>query len=619
MVVVDDDPTVGRAVARILRAIHYKVLDVVETAGAAHAAIVGGRPDLVIMDVNLGSGMSGIDLAMEVLRVRDVPILFLSGEDDFAVSRLTGHEAVFAFLPKPIRTATLQATVQLVQSQHDAHARLQELQQLLAESQRIAAIGSFHFTLPATILWSDETYRLHGVTRDTFHPDAVSVVALVHPDDRATVASVHDPARHERRGSFEYRVGNRRLRARAEWSWHPDGSIDTIIGTVQDVTEQERALEANRAKTEFLAHMSHELRTPLNAVLGLSEAMLENIFGAVNPRQREALDTIHGSGKHLLDLINDVLEIARVESGKLAMEPEQVLLRPLIDEATTLVASQLGAKRQRLVIDLGPMLPPVDIDRRRIKQVLLNLLGNAAKFSPPETTLTVAASSDAAASTVRIAIADQGPGISPRDRERIFQPFVTLDPSTSRAHGGAGLGLALAKRYVELHGGTIALERNADGGSTFIVTLPISADYVGPVTQPYERLPGLPVFRFAGMVVVLAEDNEPTSLAIRAYLEGLGCRVRVAQDGLAALEAAAAADVAVVVIDVQLPLLDGLQVISRLRDRDRYVTPIIALTAHAMPGDEARCLAAGATLYMAKPVPLRTLADTIARLTLELR
>ena len=147
-------------------------------------------------------------------------------------------------------------------------------------------------------------------------------------------------------------------------------------------TRERTAIEASRAKTDFLAHMSHELRTPLNAVLGLSEALLEGIFGDLNPEQDDALTTIHASGRHLLELINDVLDIARVEAGKLPIEREQVLLRPLIEDSAALIGSQLTLRNQRLAIELQPALPPVDIDRRRIKQVLLNLLGNASKFSP---------------------------------------------------------------------------------------------------------------------------------------------------------------------------------------------------------------------------------------------
>jgi signal transduction histidine kinase len=271
-----------------------------------------------------------------------------------------------------------------------------------------------------------------------------------------------------------------------------DQERERAISASRESEARERmAVEASRAKTEFLAHMSHELRTPLNAVLGLSEAMLERIFGELDPAQVDALTTIHASGSHLLALINDVLDVARVESGKLPIETEQVWLRPLIDETTALVASQLASKRQRLVLDLAAALPPVDIDRRRIKQVLLNLLGNASKFSPPGATVTVRADGRDDARRVEIAVSDDGPGIAAAERARIFEPFVTLDPSMSRAHGGAGLGLTLARHIVDLHGGQIRVDSEPGRGATFTIVLPVSASYVGeasPLAETIGRL-----------------------------------------------------------------------------------------------------------------------------------
>jgi CheY-like chemotaxis protein/anti-sigma regulatory factor (Ser/Thr protein kinase) len=292
-----------------------------------------------------------------------------------------------------------------------------------------------------------------------------------------------------------------------------------------------------------------------------------------------------------------------------------VLLRPLIDESTALVGNQLAGKKQRLVIELAPALPPVDIDRRRIKQVLINLLGNASKFSPPGATVTLRAAGGGDARHVEIAVSDDGPGIAAADRERIFEPFVTLDPSMSRAHGGAGLGLTLAKRIVDLHGGQIRVDSELGRGTTFTISLPVSSSYVGEVPDvPLAPLHRLRSGAADGRTVLLAEDDDATVLSVRSYLESHGYRVRVVRDGAAALDAAAVSDVAIVLMDVQLPGLDGLEVTRRLRARDGARTPIIALTAHAMPGDEQRCLEAGASAYMAKPVRLRQLDATIGRL-----
>jgi PAS domain S-box-containing protein len=399
-----------------------------------------------------------------------------------------------------------------------------------------------------------------------------------------------------------------------------EGNAIRFCGTHTDLTTEKEAvrtaIEANQAKTTFLANMSHELRTPLNAVLGLSEALLERTFGELNGAQARSLQTIHGSGRHLLSLINDVLDLARVEAGKLPVELARGDLKPLIDECLALVQAQASANRQRLTVEVGADLPQVRIDTRRIKQVVLNLLTNAVKFSPPGATISLGAVSRVPDGRVDVWISDTGPGIAPADQLRIFEPFVTLDRSLSRDQGGAGLGLALVKHLIELHGGTVRVESERGAGATFTVSLPISSlgdresSVSGPLRPPAARPVGAAAPR-----VLLVEDNEANILTVQGYLEALGYPTRVVRDGASAIAAALADDVDVVLMDVQLPVLDGLEAIRRIRATPGGERkPIVALTAYAMPGDEERCLAAGATTYLPKPVRLRQLTETIERL-----
>ena len=221
-------------------------------------------------------------------------------------------------MPKPVRGTVLRTTVRLLEMQQDARKKVAELQSLLSESQRLARIGSFRFAGDGgQCRWTSMMYELHGVSPETFEPSCEGFLALLSPTDRAMFTALF--ADVTERATFEYRLvvagSLRRLRGTAE------RNQQTIVGTVQDVTESERAVEANRAKSEFLANMSHELRTPLNAVLGLSEAMLEGTFGAISPTQRNVLGTVHASGSHLLQLINDVLDLSRVELGNLTIAP----------------------------------------------------------------------------------------------------------------------------------------------------------------------------------------------------------------------------------------------------------------------------------------------------------
>lgn len=393
-----------------------------------------------------------------------------------------------------------------------------------------------------------------------------------------------------------------------------------FLGFVRDLTaERERvarereAIEASQAKTAFLAGMSHELRTPLNAILGLSEALIERTFGELTDEQIAMLTTIHGSGRHLLALINDVLDIARVESGNLALDLERVRVRDPIDESLALIHNEAMRKgvtlRNRLTINL----PSIELDKRRIKQVFINLLGNAVKFSPPGGEITVTADHDRGRERVIIAVADQGPGIPVDDRERVFEPFVTLDRSLTREHNGAGLGLTLVRRIVERHGGSVRVEGEVGGGSRFVVELPTGGDAsAAPAPRPERWGNARPQGR---PIVVLVEDHEANVLAVQAYLESHGFVVRVARDGLAGVVAATAPDVAVVLMDLRLPGLDGLEAIRRIRSHYGGGGPaILAVTAHAMPDDEARCIAAGVDGYLAKPVRLRELRERIVAL-----
>lgn len=616
--IVDDDRTVANHLARALTGAGY-LAHVANDANDALALIRATHLDVGILDVNLGEAGNSADVATELVR-HGIPVLFLTGLETPALPELPKN-AIVAMLTKPANVSVLETTIELLCAQARTQRELESTLRMLAESQRIAGMGSFQIDYgTGELQWSDETYRLFGVAPATFIPTRESFLSLVLPEERdALVMGMSTP--HVPPGIYEVEYSIRRpdgevRRIRGVTEHKGPGSTPArLTGTVQDITEkaalehrERRAHDANRAKTEFLAHMSHELRTPLNAVLGLSEALIERVFGALNEGQVQTLETIHNSGRHLLELINDVLDIARVESGKLAVELEQTGLRPLIDESTSLMANILSSRNQRLVIELAPSLPPVEIDKRRMRQVLINLLGNASKFSPAGSAISLRVSTDSDQRAIAIAIEDHGPGIPPEDLLRIFEPFVSVSPILTRMHDGAGLGLALAKRIVELHHGRLLVSSEVGVGSTFTVFLPIASTYVEPPPRPVRvHVPTRPG------TVLLVEDNEATVLAVRTYLESRGFGIRVVGDGFTALSAAQDEDVALVLLDIQLPGLDGLEVTRRLRAK-AFAKPIVALTAYAMPQDEQHCLDAGVTAYMPKPVRLRSLAATIDRL-----
>ncbi len=388
------------------------------------------------------------------------------------------------------------------------------------------------------------------------------------------------------------------------------------------VAERTRALtlknaELGRAlqhKDEFLASMSHELRTPLSAVLGLAEAMLEELAGPINELQRSWLKDVASSGKHLLGLINDILDLARIESGRLELALQRVAPSEVAQSAVKIVTGAAMARGVRVVTDLPRDLPLLTTDPRYLRQVLLNLLGNAVKFTPPQGTVTVTVRPTEHGNGVKFSVSDTGIGI-PADRlADIFQPFVQVDGGIDRQSGGSGLGLALVARMTERLAGSVQVESKVGEGSVFSVTVPSLG---GPTRDANETEPDPthPV-RPKVLRVLLAEDNPLNVRTFREYLTAKGMEVDVVSDGEAAVAAAKANHPDIVLMDMQMPRMDGMQA-TRLIRADVTIgrVPIIALTALAMPGDRERCLDAGANAYLAKPVRLRELLQLMDELT----
>jgi signal transduction histidine kinase/CheY-like chemotaxis protein len=382
---------------------------------------------------------------------------------------------------------------------------------------------------------------------------------------------------------------------------------------------KEEAEQANRAKSEFLASVSHELRTPLNAILGLSEALQEQVYGDLNPKQQTSLHTIEESGRHLLSLINEILDLSKLGAGKLDVDLSPTMIEPLCQSSLRLIRQSAQKKRLTVSYTFDSNVSVVNVDERRLKQILVNLLSNAVKFTPEGNAIGLEVIGDLEQQEVRFVVWDQGIGIAPQDTARIFQPFVQVDSSLARQYSGTGLGLALVHRLVDLHGGSVSVESEQGHGSRFIVRLPWSPldhqrgtsaatptlDEQPIITQPQSNRP-------AHQYILMAEDNEDNITTVADYLRVKGYRVEVANTGAQAVAQAYAHTPMLILMDVQMPEMDGLEATRRIRQAPSLATvPIIALTSSAMPGDRERCIAAGATDYLSKPVRLRELTHMI--------
>ncbi len=390
----------------------------------------------------------------------------------------------------------------------------------------------------------------------------------------------------------------------------------------------EELARATRLKDEFLANMSHELRTPLNAILGMSEAMQEQVFGTINEEQKESLETIASSGTHLLELINDILDVAKIESGQVEMICSHTSIQELCQSSLPFIKQQALRKRIHLELKIAPNLPELFVDERRIRQALINLLNNAIKFTPERGRVSLAVSlqqnpatgkSSEMTSEIRFAITDTGIGISPENLQKLFQPFVQIDGALNRQNTGTGLGLALVKSIVEMHNGTVNVTSEVGVGSCFTIALPcenIAISSPISVNSPASSLEpasnngiaeGLPT-------LLLAEDNEANKLTISRYLKAKGYQLLFAKDGQEAIDIARSLQPDLILMDIQMPNIDGLEAIKIIR-RDKVPKlaniPIIALTALAMTGDRERCIDAGANEYLTKPIKLNQLTTTI--------
>ena len=412
------------------------------------------------------------------------------------------------------------------------------------------------------------------------------------------------------------------------WSFFPLGELDQIRAYGLDVTAdvalrraKEVAEESARAKGIFLATMSHELRTPMNGVLGCTQLLQDT---SLTEAQRQLLQTMHRSAEALLALVNDILDFSKIEAGKMSLETADVHLRSLIDDVLTLVSELAKKKALELTVDVAPDVPEsLRGDPVRLRQILFNLVGNAIKFTEKGSvavSVTLQQSPSHLPDSILLGwrIADTGIGMTDEQQARLFQAYSQAETSTARQFGGTGLGLMICRQLVELMGGEIAVESRAGKGTTFRYTtlvLPaIQREQVEPVVTAVSK----PEARASGpMRILVADDNEINQVVACKFLQKLGYEVEVARNGREAVEAASRTPYDAILMDCEMPELDGYDATRAIRQRetgqDRRI-PVIALTGHASADDERVCLKAGMDAVLTKPVTLPALRGTLDRI-----
>jgi PAS domain S-box-containing protein len=476
-----------------------------------------------------------------------------------------------------------------------------------------ASMGTWDWDLAThTVRWSDNLERMHGLPAGTFDGTFSSYEREIHPDDRERVLSavrraIEEGARYE----VEYRIvapdGSVRWvegKGRVEYE---DGRPVRMTGVCMLVTRRKEAElarlaaaeEASRLKDQFLATLSHELRTPLNAILGWIQLMQTDTLSP--ERTRQAIDVISRNAKLQAQLIEDILDVSRIITGKLDIEPRPVLVPHVIDTVLNSLMPSAAAKRIEIARDVPEHLPAIEGDPKRLQQVLSNIVSNAIKFTPEHGHVGVKCAADGDA--ICIEVRDSGSGIAKDLLPFVFDRFRQGESGATRVHGGLGLGLAIARHLVERHGGQIDARSDGPGqGTTFHIRLPIGSA-CRPASDPLRSI-GPIHLQLNGAKVLIVEDQRDSLDLLAAIFDQCGAAVVLCESAELALEALGRIPVDLLVADIAMPGMDGYELIQHVRrfDDDRRHVPAVAVSAYARLEDRDRALASGFNAYCAKPL-----------------
>ncbi len=677
ILIVEDEISVAENIRKKLEQLGYSVSDIVSSGEQAIRRIREGCVDLVLMDIELEGEMDGIETAEQIRAECDIPIIYLTAHADDEILRRARITGPFAYLLKPLHIKELHSNIAISLYRHSMEKMLKISE---ARYRRITdTITDYIYTVQIQDGKVCNTYHspaclaVTGYTDKEFQGNPHLWIEMVYPEDIPVVLA-HSAqllaGNHTR--PLEHRIirkdgTNRWVKNTPVLHHNPAGVLVAYDGIIRDITErkehelalkEERAslaqcveertyelrkanaelAQAARMKDEFLATMSHELRTPLHTILGMTEALQEETFGPLTEKQQNALRSVMESGQHLLSLIGDILDLAKIGAGKFELNFFPVSIEAVCQASLRFITQEALKKHIMLSFSLKSKITTIEADNRRLKQILVNLLSNAVKFTPEGGEVGLEVRSDPGEQHLYFTVWDTGIGITPENLNRLFHPFVQLDGTFSRKHPGTGLGLSLVSRIVDLFGGSITVESEPDKGSRFTVSLPYQDVETSPsdddlLFAPSQAEEALSyesddeTFEGCRPLVLLAEDQEPNIELLANYLESKGYDISVARDGKEAVERTLAEHPAIILMDIQMPEMDGLEAVQQIRKWEyglqhdhseghepRSRIPIIALTALAMPGDRQRCLEAGVDEYMSKPVNLRRLTRILDQL-----
>lgn len=629
--VVEDEFIVAENIIMDLKDFGYEVVGKAASGEDAIAGILDKRPDLILMDINLKGDISGIQVAQEVHKKIDAPIIFLTAYADESTLSLAKKAGAYGFLVKPFQSIDLKSAIEVAFSNYsDIHqAKRQNEQSALAlketEERYKQIVENVSDLIYTTNHRGEFTFVNPAVSKLTGY-DIEVIVGMNYSDlvredyQESTVQFYKDIFKNKEMDSYcefpiltksgeEVWIGQRvQLLKKGKYVIGFQATsrniTERVIFEKELIRAKEEAESVAQMKSQFLANMSHEIRTPLNGIVGVSKLLAGT---ELDEKQQKYVKAIVTSSNQLMGIINNVLDLSKIEAGKMVLEEHEFDFIELLESLDSLFETTANQKSIVFESKIDQNIPRKLIgDSVKLNQILYNLIGNSIKFTEKggvKVTASLFSESDDAV-CIEVRVKDTGIGINQDKIESIFSAFEQAEGDTNRRFGGSGLGLTIVKRLIELHNGVVYVKSETGKGTEFNVQIPLNKVIQVDGDHSVLNEECFTDVRVEGSYVLLVEDNKINQLVTTDLLRGQGVRVDIVSNGKEALEALLENDYDVVLMDMQMPVMDGYEAMKIIRnefDEPLSKIPIIALTAHAFEGELKHCLDEGADAYLSKP------------------